>query len=263
MFPRPKTDIGSTQKKRTKKNQSTPRTSPAETAYLIGPGCMKVRGGLPFWKPVQGTATKLHPEYLKRIVVFGLADFSGKVFSLLWRRKIQVVFLSPHGNDLLAHLHPAGDRPALARLQHLAAANSRFSLNISKSLIAEKINATRDSLRYYQQQSAISNAGNTLKQLDKLKAQSQSAKSVAALLGIEGSAARLWREQFGRLLPDGWTFTKRKSRPATDPVNAILSLGYMLLFEQEFIKESKRSSWRQQTERRIQSWSRQISQYSR
>lgn len=46
------------------------RTSSAGTAHLIGPGCLKLHGGLPRWEPVQGQNIMLHPEYLERILLY-------------------------------------------------------------------------------------------------------------------------------------------------------------------------------------------------
>lgn len=69
-------------------------------------------------------------------------------------------------------------------------------------------------------------AGDRLKQLERLKASADQAKSVNSLRGVEGATAHLWFEVFATLLPEGWTFSGRLARPCTDPVNALLSLGY-------------------------------------
>ena len=56
---------------------------------------------------------------------------------------------------------------------------------------------------------------------------------MTALLGIEGSAAALYFEQFESMLKqrDDWKFDwrGRNRRPPRDPVNALLSLGYSML----------------------------------
>jgi CRISPR-associated protein Cas1 len=61
----------------------------------------------------------------------------------------------------------------------------------------------------------------------------ESARDLTALMGIEGSAAALYFEQFESMLKqrDDWKFDwrGRNRRPPRDPVNALLSLGYSML----------------------------------
>jgi CRISPR-associated protein Cas1 len=61
----------------------------------------------------------------------------------------------------------------------------------------------------------------------------ESAPNLTALLGIEGSAAALYFEQFESMLKhrDDWKFDwhGRNRRPPRDPVNGLLSLGYSML----------------------------------
>lgn len=60
--------------------------------------------------------------------------------------------------------------------------------------------------------------------------QLREARSVDEVRGIEGSAAAAYYQQFSRLLdPSGLPFPGRRRRPAPDPVNALLSFGYVLL----------------------------------
>lgn len=49
------------------------------------------------------------------------------------------------------------------------------------------------------------------------------------LLGIEGTAARLYFSSFTRVFVSDWGFTGRNKRPPKDPVNSLLSLGYTML----------------------------------
>lgn len=61
----------------------------------------------------------------------------------------------------------------------------------------------------------------------------ESARDMTELLGIEGTAAALYFEQFESMLKQrvNWTFDwrGRNRRPPRDPVNALLSLGYSML----------------------------------
>ncbi|WP_257266107.1 CRISPR-associated endonuclease Cas1 [Endozoicomonas sp. ONNA2] len=53
-----------------------------------------------------------------------------------------------------------------------------------------------------------------------------------ALLGLEGSAARTVYQAMASLLPDEWRFSGRNRRPPGDPVNAMLSFGSTLIYQQ-------------------------------
>ncbi len=49
---------------------------------------------------------------------------------------------------------------------------------------------------------------------------------VESLRGLEGATAAAWFGLLGQLLHEPWQFRQRVRRPPTDPVNALLSLGY-------------------------------------
>lgn len=206
------------------------QVSTADTAHLIGPGCVRLVGRVPEWQAVSGTRLQLHPEYLRRVLCYGNVDFSSAVLRQFWRRGIQVVFLSPGGNRLLGKLQPAGNLPNLPRLQHLAASDSEFCLKISKKIVNDKIESALAAIRYYQRQGRVKGIDirGKVKGLKKLQLQVESAQSVAKLRGLEGVAAGRWFAFLPELLPEGWEFPRRAMRPPTDPVNSMLSLGYSL-----------------------------------
>lgn len=56
------------------------------------------------------------------------------------------------------------------------------------------------------------------------------ARMIPTLLGIEGAAARCYFSAWQSVFPESWQFNRRTRRPPTDPVNALLSLGYTLLY---------------------------------
>lgn len=54
------------------------------------------------------------------------------------------------------------------------------------------------------------------------------AKSTNSLMGFEGNAASVYFHALGQNIPERWKFNGRNRRPPKDPVNALLSLGYVL-----------------------------------
>src|SRR3990172_5053911 len=52
---------------------------------------------------------------------------------------------------------------------------------------------------------------------------------VNSVMGVEGAAASVYFEAFGKMLRKELGFERRQRRPPKDPVNALLSLGYTLI----------------------------------
>jgi CRISPR-associated protein Cas1 len=105
-------------------------------------------------------------------------------------------------------------------------------LRFARKLVAAKIRNARTLLRRnFKGDDAPSAA---LAELRRLAERAPHAREPAELLGIEGQAGAVYFGHFGRVLtPEaaafGFDFTKRNRRPASDPVNALLSFAYALL----------------------------------
>jgi CRISP-associated protein Cas1 len=112
--------------------------------------------------------------------------------------------------------------------QHRAAALG--SPELAGTFVAGKIRNCRTLLRRH----GGEGAGRVLPQLADLAKAAESERSLESLLGIEGTAARLYFSRFGTLLKnfgdsDEFAFEERNRRPPRDPVNAVLSFVYALL----------------------------------
>lgn len=123
-----------------------------------------------------------------------------------------------HGN---AHLRIA---------QHAAGADPAKALLLARAFVAAKIRNQRVILRRNDAPEERPDPGQTLDRLGELADAAARAESVATLLGLEGTAARLYFSRFGGLLKmPGFDFNSRNRRPPRDPVNALLSFCYAIL----------------------------------
>ena len=122
----------------------------------------------------------------------------------------------------------------LRREQFRRADDPAFSLRLARDIVVSKIRNQRTLL----QRNHVEPPAVVLQRLKRLAQHAAVAEEMGELLGIEGSAARLYFEHFGGMLKaepeDGgalpaFDFQKRNRRPPRDPVNALLSLGYALL----------------------------------
>ncbi len=119
---------------------------------------------------------------------------------------------------------------AVRMRQHRAAALG--SPELAAAFVAGKIRNARTLLRRH----GGTDTGRTLKQLADLARAAETERSLESLLGIEGTAARLYFGRFGALLKGTgeaavFSFEERNRRPPRDPVNALLSFVYALLIK--------------------------------
>jgi CRISPR-associated protein Cas1 len=128
----------------------------------------------------------------------------------------------------------------LRQRQFVSAAIDATALSIARKLVSGKIRNQRTLL----QRNHIEPPEVALRQLKVLAEKAELASETEALLGIEGTAARVYFSDFAGMLkaansegdahrdsPAEFTFDfmKRNKRPPRDPVNAMLSLAYSIL----------------------------------
>jgi len=120
----------------------------------------------------------------------------------------------------------------LRRDQFRRAEESGFCLQVARDIVASKIRNQRTLL----QRNHVEPPAPVLQRLRRLAQQAGAATEMDELLGIEGSAARLYFEHFGGMIKveddserPAFDFAHRNRRPPRDPVNALLSFAYSLL----------------------------------
>jgi CRISPR-associated protein Cas1 len=120
----------------------------------------------------------------------------------------------------------------LRKRQFRMAEERWFALRLARRLTASKIRNQRTML----QRNHMEPPRESLAGLKRLAEQAEDAAEMGTLLGIEGSAARLYFGGFAGMIKVeedgsdyGFDFEGRNRRPPRDPVNALLSLAYSLL----------------------------------
>jgi CRISPR-associated protein Cas1 len=100
-------------------------------------------------------------------------------------------------------------------------------LPVARAIVEGKVRNSRTLLR----RNSRSRSEEVLMSLKRLAESARVAPSLESLLGVEGTAARLYFGQFATMLRDesGFDFEGRNRRPPRDPVNCLLSFLYALL----------------------------------
>jgi len=118
--------------------------------------------------------------------------------------------------------------------QHRASAVGAPEL--AAAFVSGKIRNSRTLIRRHSGRKAAATVG----QLAAIARQAEAERRLDALLGIEGTAARIYFSEFGRLLSrrnhfGDFDFEARNRRPPGDPVNAMLSFVYALLVKDTLV----------------------------
>jgi len=170
---------------------------------------------------------------VSQVVIYGNAYLTTPALQELMRREIPVTWHT-HGGWFLGHTVGIGHRNVEVRAhQWRQSADPGFCLRFARGLVAAKIRNARTLLRRNRRGEGAPEE--TLAALDRDRRDAEAAPDMQALLGIEGLAARRYFEGFagclapGPVAEGGLAWEGRNRRPATDPLNALLSFAYAML----------------------------------
>lgn len=176
-----------------------------------------------------GTKSHARIPNTSHVAVFGAVQISTQALTALLSRNIPVAFFSAGGWYYGRTLTNDSNNVELRVAQHAAVRDEPTRIRLSKALIENKILNQRTLLRR-NHSDAPEVVLNELKSLAREAAECSNRKS---LLGIEGTAARLYfSEIVGMLKGPGlgnFDYRGRNRRPPKDPLNAMLSFCYALL----------------------------------
>jgi CRISPR-associated protein Cas1 len=226
------------------------------TLYLTRPGSTVRKTGealkvyIPADEEHEEAARKvtLPLHKITQVVVAGNITLTTPVLQTLLQRNVGVTYLTSHGRFLGRLGPPLSKNGRLRMAQHEAHHDPVRRMELARACVAGKLRNQRVLLMRYQrklEKSALQDAIDILERCEQ-NAQAvepdlqpppdpsrpQAESTWGTLLGYEGTGGAAYFRVFGQLLREGWDFPGRKRRPPTDPVNALLSFAYTLLYHQ-------------------------------
>lgn len=171
---------------------------------------------------------KIPGQQVRAIYCYGAVQVTAQAVSTCLELGIDVAYFSPAGRFLgILNGLPASGVDA-RRGQYRLFELPGVRLELAREIIRGKI---------HNQRVMLMRNGDVPKHITKslatLRDRTEYTRDLTELLGIEGSAAALYFEQFASMLKryEEWNFDwrGRNRRPPRDPVNALLSLGYSML----------------------------------
>ncbi|MEM8640393.1 MAG: type I-D CRISPR-associated endonuclease Cas1d [Cyanobacteria bacterium P01_G01_bin.54] len=164
------------------------------------------------------------------IVVLGRATISPAAMDELLARQIPLSFVTGTGR-YRGRVEPELSKNIFVRrAQWSVLPNSARAVHCVQGFVRGKLKNYRQLLlRRQREDSQLSLAG-AIAQLEKVIPALGAVESIDSLRGLEGAGSAAYFGVFDALIRgEAFTFRKRVRRPPTDPVNALLSLGYALL----------------------------------
>ena len=163
-------------------------------------------------------------------MIFGNAQITTQAMHFCLQAKIPIYLLSGQGRFHGVVDGFSTDPVLLHRDQFRRAEEPQFCLELAREWVRGKIANSRVILLRYGRKRDFPEL---LRAADRLKGTLRNlkeAKDLESLRGHEGTAARIYFAALAAVFSPDWRFTGRNRQPPTDPVNALLSYGYTLLF---------------------------------
>lgn len=174
---------------------------------------------------------------LEGIVAFNHLGASPYLMSMCAERHIGMCFLTPSGKFLARVTGCANGNVLLRRQQYRYADDKKWSLGVSRLMIAGKIFNSRKILDRFRRDHAqliynMDNYIHTAQLLDNDRKNALCCTDMERLRGLEGDAANAYFSLFGTMVTStdtAFVFHGRSRRPPKDATNCLLSFVYTLL----------------------------------
>lgn len=165
-----------------------------------------------------------------QIVIFGNANLTTPTVKFILESGIDLAYLSSRGN-YRGRLESGFAKDArLRQMQYERSLDPDFRLALSKRFVGGKIHNLLALCRRQRGSQKDRTIRAPMAALERLSHKVALAEGLEELRGYEGAASAAYYKAFRSLLKQDWGFARRSHRPPRDPVNALLSLGYTLLY---------------------------------
>lgn len=171
---------------------------------------------------------------LDRLVICGNVAMTTPVIAFLLDKAVPTTFISSHGR-YRGELVSNHTRNITLRLEQFRRyEDSKFRLNLSRKIVSAKLHNSVQQLARHQRNHPETDLTTETTEISNTLRSMESAQNLDALRGYEGIVAKWYFQALGRMVRKEFSFTERSRRPPKDPVNALLSLGYTLLYSEIF-----------------------------
>jgi CRISPR-associated protein Cas1 len=201
-----------------------------QSLYVSQQGCqLKLRQHTLLVEQKQTVLNRVQLPLVEQVLVFGRCQVTTSVLQACLQRDIPLAYLSQMGRCYGRLMPTEAVKPQVLTAQLGLSEEQR--LGVAQGLVAAKLHNSRVILQRQGRRRMVPALADAIAALADLMSGVMTATSIPQLLGLEGAGAATYFGVFGACIDhEGFTFTGRSRRPPLDPVNALLSFGYQVLW---------------------------------
>lgn len=166
------------------------------------------------------------------VMVFGNVQFTTQAVRLMLKQGVEMALFTRRGRLLGQITDPATKNIDLRKAQFGRYSEAGFVLELARVLVSAKLANCLEFVRQFGHNHPETQLDSEADHLERLRPRIAKAAGLPDLLGLEGSGARVYFQAFAKMVRHTFSFVGRRRRPATDPVNALLSLGYTMVYNE-------------------------------
>jgi CRISPR-associated protein Cas1 len=201
-----------------------------KTLYVSQQGCyVRLRQECLEVKRKDAVLAQIQLPLTEQILIFGKSQISTQAIRACLWRDIPIVYLSRMGYCYGRIIAIERGYRHLARYQQEITVIDR--LLVARAIVKAKLSNSRILLRRQQQRHTLDGISSAIQGLEYLMTQAQNAETIEQLMGYEGAGAASYFTALAECLKGTeFVFSGRSRRPPGNPINALLSFGYQVIW---------------------------------
>lgn len=177
----------------------------------------------------QNILNRVKIPLIEQILIFGKSQMTTQAIRACIWQNIPIVYLSRMGYCYGRVLPLERGYRQLSRYQQQLSRVEKLS--VAREIVTAKLHNSRVFLQRRQRKRAKPTIAQTLLELSHLLTKVKQVKDIEQLIGLEGAGAACYFSTFGEAIDNSdFVFISRSRRPPGNPVNAMLSFGYQILW---------------------------------
>lgn len=182
-----------------------------------------------------GMVKSIPAEALEVIEVFGKVQITTQCIEECLKRGVNILYYSTNGAYYGRFISTNHVNVQRQRLQAERTKDLDFRIAFSKRLIDAKIRNQIVVMRRYARHGNY-NVERSVVEMQNMYKKLENAKSIEQVMGYEGTAAKTYFRELGRMIDPQFAFSGRTRRPPKDPFNSLISLGYSIILNEFYGK---------------------------